>query len=392
MSHSRAPILVITGMHRSGTSAITATFATAGLEVGPRLMPAARGNPRGHFEDLDFVSLHERMLRANTLGSEGFATTDDIPVPATLANAARALVRKRRRRELPWGWKDPRTTLFLDWWSRMLPDARFVLLVRSPAEVIDSLFRRGDEAFTLNPAFAIDVWMAYNRRILDFCRAFPDRCFVASSEAAVADPVRLVNAVRDRWQIPLTEPANVVEPALFRGLVSQACRAVVAHLRPEALELHAALQAAAGMQPPPKSQFSGYDQGSLALAEWCRAAGLEGRLAEAHTRTDTLAVACEHSQAELAAARQRAETMARELAAARQEIERLARLARSGSLFVIPKKPFIARIARETRRLLRRAGGRRFAHSESQSETPAACLPVRAQPSAPEQIRQRRAA
>lgn len=387
MGHSPAPILVITGMHRSGTSVITAAFASAGLDVGSRLMPAARGNPRGHFEDLDFVALHERMLRANGLGPEGFTTASDIPVPAALEDAALALVAERRRRAAVWGWKDPRTTLFLEWWAGQLPDARFVLLVRSPAEVVDSLFRRRDEAFALNPGFAIDVWTAYNRRILEFVRLHPDRCLLACSETAVAEPERLVSTVRSRWGLPLAEPSGVVvEPALFRRRVNAGRRGMVARMSPEALRIHAFLQVAAGADPAPKvSQAAGDGPDSLALAEWCRGAGLEGLLAEAEAQREAVAAELAVVRAEVAAATGRAESLAGELQEARREIERLAQLAsHRGS-----KQPVPVRVAREFRRLVRQ----RFrTASAAGDESAAAPPPVKASPSVPGRIQPRKAA
>ena len=336
MCQSPAPILIITGMHRSGTSVVAAALASAGLHVGSRLMPGGRGNPRGHFEDLDFVSLHERILRANGIGTEGFTTATEIPVPPSLADEAVLLVEQRRLGQTPWGWKDPRTTLFLEWWARLLPEARFLLLFRSPAEVIDSLFRRGDDTFSLNPGFALDVWSAYNRRIHDFQRAHPDRCHLAAAETAVADPRRLVAAVRDRWGFPLGEPAGVADPHLFRHRLDLGRRSLVAHGRPAALELHATLLAAAGLPPDPKTEQP-RDPVSLALAEWARGSSLESRASTAET--------------ELAEARSRAETLAQEMAAARRELARLESAERRSS-----RKPLPARISREARRLARQAG------------------------------------
>jgi len=54
--------LVISGMHRSGTSLVASAFRAAGIDVGSDLLGADEGNPRGHFEDRDFVRLHEEML------------------------------------------------------------------------------------------------------------------------------------------------------------------------------------------------------------------------------------------------------------------------------------------------------------------------------------------
>ena len=54
--------LIISGMHRSGTSLIAGMLAQAGVDLGDRLVPAARDNPLGFFEDADFVAFHERAV------------------------------------------------------------------------------------------------------------------------------------------------------------------------------------------------------------------------------------------------------------------------------------------------------------------------------------------
>lgn len=340
-------VLIITGMHRSGTSVITAAFASAGVDVGSRLMPAARGNLRGHFEDLDFVTLHERMLRANGFASEGFTAADAIPVPPALAAEARNLVSQRQPSSPIWGWKDPRTTLFLDLWAEAVPDAKFVFLFRSPAEAIDSLFRRGDEAFAVNPGFAVDVWMAYNQRLLAFQRAHPGRCHLVDAATAVADPGGLVAAVRNRWSLPLAEPGPVAAEGLFCGAVSQDRRGIVAAVQPAAWELFAALQEAAGQCesetiPPPQSPAA------VALAEWSRGANLEARVAQAESNAREAAAMVEAIRQERDAARaelleriQERDAVAMELEATRSRLERI-------------RLPVRQKIVREARRLVRR--------------------------------------
>ena len=340
MNHSTAPVLVITGMHRSGTSVITAAFASAGLDVGPRLMPAAQGNPHGHFEDLDFVSLHERILRANGIAREGFTVAVDIPVPPSLSEEARTLIEQRREGGKAWGWKDPRTTLFLEWWADLLPDARFILLVRSPAEAIDSLFRRGDDAFALNPVFALDVWMAYNRRIHEFALAHPDRCLVVDSETAVADPSTVVATVQKRWSISLTEPEMVVDQRLFQRQVIRGRRALVSLLRPDATRLYATLATLAGRTDveaePAANQHEPVVQ---AVEEWARGA-----------RSDALAI---RTATEIDSLSQQIELLIQERDDAQREIELLLQRPIQEPA---PKKPLRKRLSREAKRLASQAG------------------------------------
>ena len=64
-------VLVIAGMHRSGTSLITHWLHDCGLQVGERLVGAGTGNVEGHFEDEDFFLLHQQILIDNGVHPDG---------------------------------------------------------------------------------------------------------------------------------------------------------------------------------------------------------------------------------------------------------------------------------------------------------------------------------
>ena len=56
-------VLCITGMHRSGTSLTASWLARCQLQIADgRLLGPGIGNPRGHFEDLDFSDLQEAAI------------------------------------------------------------------------------------------------------------------------------------------------------------------------------------------------------------------------------------------------------------------------------------------------------------------------------------------
>lgn len=55
-------IVVVLGMHRSGTSALTRALVAIGAGVGDNLLPAGHDNPKGFWEDKDFVTLNDRLL------------------------------------------------------------------------------------------------------------------------------------------------------------------------------------------------------------------------------------------------------------------------------------------------------------------------------------------
>jgi hypothetical protein len=167
--------IVLTGMHRSGTSLAASLARRAGIDMGSDLVPAKKGNPRGYFEDLDFRGLQEAILARQGLSpfflpSEGLAEPD-----AEAEAAAKALIERRSGKSL-WGWKDPRTCLFLDFWHGLLPDPYYVFLYRHPVEVALSLLRRRQG--WLDPLSGIRAWTVYNTRILDFYHSHPDRCLL----------------------------------------------------------------------------------------------------------------------------------------------------------------------------------------------------------------------
>lgn len=203
MSHP----LVIGGMHRSGTSLVASVLQAAGLAIGCEVAAPGLGNPRGHFEDPDFLALHEDMLAA--AGESCFSIGEDFAPPADAGFVRRAQELIAARRELLlWGWKDPRTCLFLDFWEKLLPEARYLFLYRHPVDVALSLWRRnGDLELRENPWRTIRSWEVYNRRLLEFRDRHPERCFLAQVPALSVDLGALVRRLRVELEVPLDEHA-----------------------------------------------------------------------------------------------------------------------------------------------------------------------------------------
>lgn len=282
--NTAAQPLIIGGMHRSGTSLTASLFASAGIDLGAELLGVNASNPMGHFEDVGFFSFHRRALVAQGLGSEGYTATARGDVPAALEKEAHDLLAARTRPGTAWGWKDPRTTLFLDFWQERLPDARHVFVFRRPWEVADSLFRRGDDTFTLNPAFALDVWTHYNRLILDFVSRHPARCLVFEISQVIADPDAVVAAVRSRLDVPLAAPDRRYVDSLFSRDDAATRATLVRTLAPEAwrtyLELRDLAGSAAGADAIDRSQ----PLGECAVLEWARASRAANLAAEAEAR------------------------------------------------------------------------------------------------------------
>ena len=138
--HSR--ILIIAGMHRSGTSLITNWLHHCGLEVGERLVEASAGNKEGHFEDTEFLKIHEEILADNGLTTTGLIFDKPLTISEYELEKLKTILKIKERRFHQWGWKEPRTCLFLDTYGKLLPEAKYLVIVRDYLSVVNSLLKR----------------------------------------------------------------------------------------------------------------------------------------------------------------------------------------------------------------------------------------------------------
>lgn len=280
--------LIVTGMHRSGTSMIGGMLSAAGVRMGRRLIRADRANPRGYFEDADIVDFHGRLFRKALPGAQGphvdWGVVEGRELdPATLEShldQARQHAAVRAGDGGCWAFKDPRTTLVLPLWDRVIDDARYLLVYRFPWEVADSMQRGGAEVFRLNPGYAYRAWFGYNRALLAFFEANPERCVLVSTNALTNSPdssVALSRTIASRLGIELDPDAlaSGVASKLFTAGDADDYRAdLVTAAYPECTELLARLDAAADISgaglwrsaPPKKTRFSVAPEGDVELS------------------------------------------------------------------------------------------------------------------------------
>ncbi len=168
----RQRVTMVVGMHRSGTSFLTGSLQQAGLELG-KYSEWNRYNVKGNRENIDFVTLHDDILAAN-----GCAWNDPPAgeVRWSDEHVARAKDLVAGYDGCPhWGFKDPRATLLISGWRRLVPTMEFVGIFRHPDAVRRSLEARAG----LPVANAYDLWHRYNRALLELHaeRPFPVLCF-----------------------------------------------------------------------------------------------------------------------------------------------------------------------------------------------------------------------
>lgn len=224
---TRQPV-VITGMHRSGTSWTASLLSQLSVNVGDRLLEADGNNRAGYFEDLEFLELQREIMAACTSRNDGghpdWGWTESQEFNSTHAAPflprARELVAKRCNTSSPWGWKDPRTTILLDFWDDLLRDARYLFVYRFPWDVADSMQRLGAPVFLNNPEYAYRIWTFYNRRVLDFFRRHPDRCALLSVNGILHSPDRLWGVLQGKLGLQVSAQQRQLrfQPDIFHTI------------------------------------------------------------------------------------------------------------------------------------------------------------------------------
>ena len=189
------PWLLVVGMHRSGTSAITGALGRLGYR-----MPAAGDLVSGrfdnpvHYESEALTNVDDRILAR--LGGTWAAPPalapawERAPELVDLVAQAGAAARTAFPGDGPVAWKDPRLCLLLPFWLSQLPAPVTTLFVwRAPEAVARSLTAREE----LTWSHGLALWDRYNRAALEALAG--RRTFVVRYEALVADPVASMHEI-----------------------------------------------------------------------------------------------------------------------------------------------------------------------------------------------------
>jgi len=205
--------VIVTGMHRSGTSLLSSLLHASGVDMGDDLVGPGVGNEFGHCEDLTFVRFHQKVL--NRSRKPG-ALVDT--VPAITENdrvRARRILAERCHKPLR-GWKCPRTSLFIDLWHSLSPNAKWIFMVRHPCLVVDSLRRRDDQGpwWWKSDTIKVRTWCEYTRECIEFASVNPEKAIVIELDRALARPARLTAALSEFLEHPIGND-------LFRSLYQE---------------------------------------------------------------------------------------------------------------------------------------------------------------------------
>jgi hypothetical protein len=162
-------IVVVLGMHRSGTSALAGLLHSNGITMGRDNEfhpPPMKENPKGFYENHRFRVVNDNLLKEYNYHTKSFSP--NIPtVDYQPTRIAINLVLDYEMEFKNWGFKDPRTCITLPMWIatfvrlNLLHKVKFILMERNPYDVAVSMLSRGNKEKVENQF--VDLACAYNR-------------------------------------------------------------------------------------------------------------------------------------------------------------------------------------------------------------------------------------
>ena len=161
----RFDIVIILGMHRSGTSAFTKGLELFGVDLGENLLPPNVSNTKGYFEDTQLVGINEKILRKNGLLWSTLQVLDaaDLLGPSfeKEQNEARKFLKGKLAQGIPIGLKDPRLCRTLPLWQKIFVEMSvrvgYLIVFRNPFEIASSLEERNG----MSVDYGLTLWGSY---------------------------------------------------------------------------------------------------------------------------------------------------------------------------------------------------------------------------------------
>lgn len=273
-------LLLVLGMHRSGTSALSGLLCQQGF-CGPRNPdPPAADNPTGYWEAPAVRAVHDHLLDQAHSSWDDLLLPPDLWAPDTLASHLHHLEQALQQDfpdPLPGQValiKDPRQCRLQPLWTDLLHrrhlQAQALLVVRHPLAVARSLQQRNH--LPLNRTLLL--WLAHTLEAERHSRHL-DRRVVAYEELLRA-PIPTLQACQALARLPLTTPDPEVLAQWIRPDLNHAPSASLERLAEDpdcdrdlaqlALAVYATLQPLHA-QPIPPSEFEWLDRARSRLQQ-----------------------------------------------------------------------------------------------------------------------------
>lgn len=167
-------IVIILGMHRSGTSAVANLISSLGFDAGDNLRIGDEENQKGYWEDNDIIRLNNEILSylfvswdeyEEMLNRKIYIFIDNIL--QVFKDKAIRIINKKLDRSKKIIIKDPRFNILIPFWDIVFDELNlnkyYILVTRNPLSVSKSLSKRNN----LEQPNTLLLWYYYNLSVLN---------------------------------------------------------------------------------------------------------------------------------------------------------------------------------------------------------------------------------
>ena len=216
--------IVVVGMHRSGTSAVSGLLDELGVFMGKNLFaPQEDVNEKGFFENAKVVDINDSLFDA-LLGSwdDPFSYNFESIYPDAYSEfelTTKDFLSKEYALYELWGMKDPRTSLHLPFWDKMITSSNtlpcYLMMLRNPLEVVASIVKRDE----FSRKKALILWINYTLSSYLFCAS--KSLYILNFDSLLASPENVMTGICKKFNIDMPKKGSTFIEAKLRNHVNK---------------------------------------------------------------------------------------------------------------------------------------------------------------------------
>ena len=193
--------ILVLGMHRSGTSALTGTLGLLDVYLGSELMEGNIANQKGYFENNHFYKINEKLLSLCESSWDDIFYNEDKFFDLDNINELKSLIKKEFKYSQIFAIKDPRLVYLFPIYRKALEELniniKIILPFRNPIEVANSLHKR--DSMSLEKGMLL--WAYHFLLAEKYSRGF-ERIFI-NFDNLISDTKEVVHRVSEALHIDL---------------------------------------------------------------------------------------------------------------------------------------------------------------------------------------------
>ncbi|MEN3130553.1 sulfotransferase family protein [Bacillus albus] len=164
-TQSKSKLFLILSSHRSGSSATAGMLDVLGIHMGNSLLKPSATNPKGYFENVDFVYLNDKILHTAGAAWDNPPKREELRRSIDLSSDILSFLKKHIKPL--WGLKDPRMILTFDIWKphlNLLGNITYIFTWRPIQESVSSLVNRNK----IDEQTAVNILTRYQENLIHY--------------------------------------------------------------------------------------------------------------------------------------------------------------------------------------------------------------------------------